>query len=208
VLIHEFIHWLVDMGESPKSTQIWGEKQEKIAKYGVLERHYVSKLPDFKYDDNDSIKYHESFAQIFTNYYCNKIGGIHWELFEWLEIQQQEQYIVYKDLFSGSDMIIGGVFQDQKIQMIKEDHLEQVFDLLNFTRELNCQSFSVLEALSSNYSSEDKENKCFKFFEKIINSNDSIYDDYFKKTVDVSKTIHPELNEKYKGRIAGSKFGI
>jgi hypothetical protein len=171
VLIHEFIHWLVDMGASPKCTQIWGETQENSSKFGLGERHYVSKLPDFKYDDTDSIKYHESFAQIFTNYYCNKIGGIHSELFEWLEKQQQTQYTVYKDLFpgiwAGRDLIIGGEFPDQKIQMIKDDNLEQVFDLLNFTRELNLQSFKVLEALSSNYSVTDKDNKCVKFFEKL-----------------------------------------
>ena len=211
ILIHEFIHWLVEMGESPKSTQIWGETQEKSAKFGLGERHYISKLPDFKYDDNDSIKYHESFAQIFTNYYCNKIGGIHWEQFEWLEKQQQTQYTVYKDLFpgiwAGRDMIIDGVIPDQRIQMIQEEQLEQVFDLLNFTRELDCQSFEVLQVLSKNYQPEDKSNKCRLFFEKIIKST-HIEANFYNNAVNRCGSIHPDLIDENKGTITGKKYGL
>ena len=209
ILIHQFVHWLIDVGSSPKLTEFKNKKVgENIDMSGINEIEYISKLND----NHESVSYHESFAQIFTNYFCNKIGGIHWELFEWLEKQQDKQYIVYKDLFSGiwagRDLIIGGVFPDQKIQMIKDDHLEQVFDLLNFTRELNLQSFSVLEAISSNYSLKDKDNKCYVFFEKIINSYQSISGDCFKKTVDISKTLHPELYEKNRGKIAGVKYGL
>ena len=196
ILIHEFIHWLVDLGKSPQK---------------LTENGFIHELPLFKYECADSIEFHETFAQIFTNYYCNKIGGIHWELFEWLEKQQQTQYTVYKDLFpgiwAGRDMIIDGVIPDQRIQMIQEEQLEQVFDLLNFTRELDCQSFEVLQVLSKNYQPEDKSNKCRLFFEKIIKSTD-IEANFYNNAVNRCGSIHPDLIDGNKGKITGKKYGL
>ena len=196
ILIHEFIHWLVDMGKSPQK---------------LIEKGFIHELPVFKYECDDSIEFHESFAQIFTNYYCNKIGGIHWEQFEWLEKQQQTQYTVYKDLFpgiwAGRDMIIDGVIPDQRIQMIQEEQLEQVFDLLNFTRELDCQSFEVLQVLSKNYQPEDKSNKCRLFFEKIIKST-HIEANFYNNAVNRCGSIHPDLIDENKGTITGKKYGL
>ncbi len=198
ILIHEFVHWLVDVGESPSN-------------YGLArERKCYPKLKEFKYDDIDAINFHESFAQIFTNYYCNLIGGEHWKLFSWLKNQQPKQYVIYKDLFDpvwgGRDMIIDDIFPDQKIEKIEERHLGKVFDLLNFTREVDCQSFEVLKVLSTNYSEDDKENKCFGFFEKLIKS--SLEGNCYEKIVERCKSLHPDLVEKFRGRIIGRRYGL
>jgi hypothetical protein len=211
VLIHEFVHWLVDVGESPSQIQLWGATQLTAEKYGMAYRKFISQLDLFKYTNVDSVSYHETFTQIFTNYFCNKIGGIHWDLFQWLEPQQPLQYTVYKDLFSGiwagRDMIIDGVILDQRIQMIQEEQLEQVFDLLNFTRELDCQSFEVLQVLSNNYQPLDKLNKCKLFFEKIIKST-HIESNCYDNAVKLCKSLHPDLIDNNKGRITGKKYGL
>lgn len=210
VLIHEFVHWLVDVGESPEIVS-WNKTNKAPANYGLAgERKYYPKLKEFKYDDIDAINFHESFAQIFTNYYCNLIGGEHWKLFSWLKNQQPKQYVIYKDLFDpvwgGRDMIIDDIFPDQKIEKIEERHLGKIFDLLNFTREVDCQSFEVLKVLSTNYLASDKENKCSGFFEKLIKS--SLEGNCYEKIVERCKSLHPDLVEKQIGRITGKKFGL
>lgn len=197
VLIHEFVHWLVDVGESPEIVN-WYKTNETSKNFGLgSERKYYRKLNEFKYGNYDEIAYHESFAQIFTNYYCNLIGGEHWKLFSWLKNQQPKQYVIYKELFDpvwgGRDMIIDDIFPDQKIEKIDERHLGKVFDLLNFTREIDCQSFEVLKVLSTNYSASDKENKCYGLFEKIIKANTKAVGDCYFKITEKCKSIHPNL---------------
>lgn len=206
VLIHEFVHWLVNVGESPLLTQ-----NKLYARFGLSGLKFEPKLNQFKYDDIDSVGYHETFAQIFTNYFCNKKGGIHWDIFQWLEPQQSKQYTAYKDLFPGTwagrDLIIDGKIPDQRIERIQEEQLDQVFDLLNFTRELNCQSFEVLQSLSNNYKPQDKSNKCKLFFEKIIKST-HIESNCYDNAVKLCKSLHPDLIDNNKGRITGKKYGL
>jgi hypothetical protein len=201
VLIHEFVHWLVDVGESPTLFSNNTKENCDLKKDKLV----------IKYIEDDEIAYHESFAQIFTNYYCNLIGGEHWAVFSWLQEQQPKQYVIYKDLFDpvwgGRDLIYEGIFPEQKIEKIDERHLGKVFDLLNFTREIDCQSFEVLKVLSTNYSENDKESKCRGFFEKIIKSNE-LKDDCFDKIVEKCKLLHSDLVDTNKGRITGKKYGL
>jgi len=210
ILIHEFVHWLVEVGESPK-LEYMSQTQKTAKSYGLNDIKYKGQINDFKYIDIDEISYHESFAQIFTNYFCNLFGGEHWAVFSWLQNQQPIQYVIYKDLFpavwGGRDMIIDGVFPDQNIEIIEEKHLEQVFDLLNFTRDVDCQSFELLKVLSSNYSVDDKKNKCFGFCEKTIKAIELESACYFK-IVEKCKLLHSDLVSKYKGRISGKKYGL
>lgn len=195
VLIHEFVHWLVDVGESPEIISYTNTKYLSNKFLGDKERKYYPKLKGLKYDNFDEIAYHESLAQIFTNYYCNKIGGEHWAVFSWLEDQQPEQYKIYTTLFQ--PLIVN----------IEDSHLEQVFDLINFTREIDCQSFDVLKVLSTNYSENDKESKCRGFFEKIIKAS-KLKADCYSKVVELSQFLHPELVKENRGRITGKKFGL
>jgi hypothetical protein len=185
VLIHEFVHWLVDVGISPLATQKFNELQKVSRNFGLgSEQKYTKQLKEFIYLDDDSVAYHEVFTEIFTNYYCNKIGGLHWELFLWLEPYQTWHYTAYKSLFAGSD-------RNDDIIKIEFEQLNQVFDMLNFTREFDFQCFNILKILSTDFSSSGIDNKCKKYFKKLILQLDSSCRCY-DSVIEAFKLVHPD----------------
>lgn len=189
ILIHEFVHWLVDFGESPELTQKWTKTQEAGFRLGLIpERNYVSKLPIFKYDCYDSISYHETISQIFTNYYCNLIGGEHWIIFDWLQSIQPSQYTDYKKILPVK---------------IENEHLDLVFDILNFTREIGIQSNETLIILAKDYSKDDKSNNCYNFFDKLIKAGK-----IDEKSIKLWELKNPDVIKDNKSRIAGKRIGL
>ena len=192
VLIHEFVHWLVDVGISPLATQKFDELQKVSRNFGLgSEQKYTQQLKEFRCFDDDSVAYHETFTEIFTNYFCNKIGGLHWELFLWLDLQQSWHYTVYKSLFTSED-------KNNEIVKIEFEHLSQAFDLLNFTREFDFQCFEILQILSTDFSPSNKDEKCKIFFKKIILHLDSSCRCY-NSAIEAVKKVHPEMFEEYLG---------
>jgi hypothetical protein len=83
VLIHEFTHWIVHTGSFRIGLDIHAP------------------FLDYQYSDKDSIYFHESIAQIMTNYFCSKDADL-WRMFSWLEKQQPIQYQVYKSILLGN----------------------------------------------------------------------------------------------------------
>lgn len=81
VLIHEFTHSIVQAGV-----------------FRLKNNTDFSSPLELKYDDKDSIFFHETIAQIFTNYFCCKYAELK-EMFFWLEGLQPIQYRIYKEEF-------------------------------------------------------------------------------------------------------------
>jgi hypothetical protein len=107
VLIHEFTHWIIHVGTFQLSEDV------------------CSKPIPLKYNDVDSIFFHETIAQIFTNYFCHKQPELG-ELFDWLEEKQPIQYQMYKDMIWGSG--VAQLTKDQDTVCPKEGKFHQKID--------------------------------------------------------------------------------
>ena len=84
VLIHEFTHWIVHIGVFP----IYYDNKIEVKSNPLAS----------KYNDIESVFFHETIAQIFTNYFCYKNIELK-KMFNWLEERQPIQYQIYKKLF-------------------------------------------------------------------------------------------------------------
>lgn len=206
ILVHELAHWLMHVGCSKRFSR----------------DHYHYPIINFAYSNDDEIKYHESFAQIFTNYFCaTHKDKRYWSLFEWLEAEQPPNYTVYLKLVEK-----GKNSEDGKII----DDLSKVFDLFNFTRELELQSMKALIKLSDNITYPlNNSDKRRLYYTTIIASHDKslkeklidLYPDYSEeidfaceKSTDLIKHWHEknlslkEYKKKYNGKIKGEDYGL
>lgn len=142
VLVHELAHWLMHVGYS---------KSFRKDHYQLINFHYTNK---------NEIQYHESFAQIFTNYFCATHSDVrYWTLFKWLEEKQPCNYKKYKELITRTKSKEDGKITGDDEKITRND-LTKLFDLFNFTRELELQSMEALINLSNNITYQsDEQNK-------------------------------------------------
>lgn len=177
VLIHEFTHWII-IDCYLKSCE---NSEKEIVKQKL------------KYSTKDSVNYHESIAQIFTNYFCQSDPEM-WELFLWLESKQPAPYTVYKKL-------------------IEHDAGDQVNDKVNDT----IIDRIILSVMILRCSDMDYPKQSFRSFSNIYNKLNNVD---FKKLFNVCVIIHVYnlwnwmeisfeafLHEK-RGRIVGKKYNL
>jgi hypothetical protein len=81
ILVHEFTHWIIHRGISP---DLNSEKR-------------FDQLQHIDYETIDNIQFHETAAQVLTNFICSKHSDL-WELFLWLSNLQPKEYNIYREL--------------------------------------------------------------------------------------------------------------
>ncbi len=107
IMIHEFTHWIFH------------------AIPFTLSNNLPKQIDAFKYNDQDSVSYHETLAQIFTNYFSLKSPELN-RLFKWLENKQPSVYRNYRLLISDK--------LDEYIN-VSEDTIQRVIFSVMFTGE-------------------------------------------------------------------------
>jgi hypothetical protein len=115
ILIHEFTHWVMHWGNSPN---IFVKNQYNHSK--VIE-----------YNSIESIQFHETIAQVLTNYFCAKNESL-WELFLWLSNRQPPLYNQYRDL------LWGDAISENKVQ---DTDLDSFIECLKKSRFYNLQDY-------------------------------------------------------------------
>lgn len=186
VLIHEFTHWIVHVG-----------------KFGVFKEEF-SKPIKIKYDDKDSIFFHESIAQIFTNYFCQRDSQLD-DLFYWLEQQQPIQYQIYKDL----------IFGDGIAQISEKGDTVYPVDK-SFHQEVNSESINRIIFALMVLRVSDKQQQSYNELKAIVSQiKGSDVEEYFKyerievfRTWDWGKTSFSEFVKDRRGSFPAKKFKI
>jgi hypothetical protein len=151
ILIHEFTHWVMHWGNSPN---IFVKNQYNHSK--VIE-----------YNSIESIQFHETIAQVLTNYFCAKNESL-WELFLWLSNRQPPLYNQYRDL------LWGDAISENKVQ---DTDLDSFIECLKTARFCNLQDYRYFKLH-------------YKILQKGQNQNDS-----YKLAMDIIKMQDFFINE-------------
>jgi hypothetical protein len=186
VLIHEFAHWIILIG--------FGRDQITPVK--------------LKYSCDDSIFFHESLAQIVTNYFCSKDPTLK-HIFDWMEKYQPQAYIVYNEIFHPTKKV--AVSPEQINRIIYIVILLQIRKATNS----NNQSYDLLKEYYDQLKALD-DNKiiCTEIIDLII---DETVNKRPNKFVEYPELVIRYLREnkdiqafkkKYFGEITGKKFGL
>jgi hypothetical protein len=157
ILVHEFTHWIIHREISPN---LFSEKR-------------FNQLQKIDYETIDNIQFHETAAQVLTNYICSKHLDL-WELFLWLSDLQPKEYNIYKEL----------LWDDLKSKnKVSELELSHFIDLLGDALQFNMQlySFLVLDNMLSKVENEIKndesQNDLYQTALKYLNMVDIFNDD-------------------------------
>jgi len=200
VLIHEFTHWIIAIG--------FGRDQIIPAK--------------LEYSCKDSIYFHESLAQIVTNYFCSKDPTLK-HIFDWIEKGQPQAYSVYKKIFHPTKTVAISPEQINRIiyivillQIREEiDSNNQYCNALRKATNSNNQSYDLLKEYYDQLKALD-DNKliCTEIIDLII---DETLNKRPNKFVEYPELVIRYLREnkdiqafkkKYFGEITGKKFGL
>jgi hypothetical protein len=149
ILVHEFTHWIIHNGQS---RNLFMESSFK-------------KLEKVEYDHMDAIEFHETAAQILTNYICSKDSDL-WDLFIWLSDKQPEQYNVYREL----------LWKNKEFKYkVDENQLNDFIDFLASARHYDIQLYSYCKLFYETTSivKEEKEKESKKEVDN--NCNYSVY---------------------------------
>lgn len=149
ILVHEFTHWIIHNGQS----------------MNLFIESSFKKLEKVDYDHIDAIEFHETAAQILTNYVCSKDSHL-WDLFIWLSKNQPKQYNVYRDL----------LWKDMKSDnKVDENHLNDFIYFLAIARHYDIQLYSYCKLFYETISIE-KEEKLKQSKKEVNNTSDySVY---------------------------------
>lgn len=200
VLIHEFTHWIVHTG---------------VFKIGSEKARYLH----HEYSDKDTIYFHESIAQIITNYFCSKEDDL-WKLYCWLEHKQPEQYHAYKCVLLGTgikqvELVSGKLYDpiDKEFHLRIDDQFSQehnVIDRVVFTLMLmrlsegKDNSYTVFEDIYHKLKSDSG-----AFQDKFIVKSLSICLEVFKeKEWDLSLDSFDTYITKYRGSNAAKGYNV
>jgi hypothetical protein len=162
VLIHEFTHWIVQAGV-----------------FRLKNNTDFSSPLELKYDDKDSIFFHETIAQIFTNYICCKDEELK-GMFFWLEEGQPIQYRIYGDLLRREEL-------NKNHFEVDENDIELIIFILII-------SIDYYEEKSLKRQSYREFEKKYKHFKHIVING------YFSDS--------KEFLNKFFGHLASYKYGI
>jgi hypothetical protein len=188
ILIHEFAHWAVHVGHSPKPAS---------------PDCFIKTLPGIEYYDEDSIRYHETCAQIFTNYICS-INEEIWPLFLWLSEKQPEQYNKYHELF-GKDIASKKKITDEQLtSFIYCLEITRAYNIQNyrfFKLHLNKKTTDLSKAIKNIKDTNDLHSDIIDCIDKIYTDISSpFWDDQKKLLIHLSKLLKNNyLNRNLEG---------
>jgi hypothetical protein len=119
ILIHEFTHWIFHLRPF------------------LLATGNMAGLYPIEYNSIDSIEYHETLAQVFTNFFCHQDDELK-EIFIWLEEKQPDHYKKYRGLISNE---VANPVE------IKEDHVIKLIFCVRLSLEqgYDTQGYIILE---------------------------------------------------------------
>ena len=164
ILIHEFVHWIVHVGKFPL------KKDSDIS----------SKPISIIYNSEDTVSFHESIAQIFTNYLCTANKDL-CKIFYWLEERQPSVYQVYKNLVFGS-----GIAQLNKNGLLRKPEHPEFHDSVN-RKDIDIVNVVVFSIMicrlnESSIQSFDTLKKIFIRVTEFTKPENPSIEDYFKDT--------------------------
>jgi hypothetical protein len=189
VLIHEFTHWIVQAGI-----------------FHTVRNTTLSTPLKLKYDDKDSIFFHETIAQIFTNFFCCNYTELK-TMFYWLEEQQPIQYQMYKKLLCEN-----GVKQILENNQTTEPK-NKLFHIEVRQEEIEKIIFSLM-VLRVNDRQPQSYYDLHVIYDHVKSNSIDIEPLYNDAKIEVFKTWNWNresfeiFKEKYRGKIQAKKFGI
>jgi len=133
ILIHEFVHWIIHWIKCP----------------GFIDKNSMHRYKSMDYSNLDEVYFHESLAQLFTNFICRDSSDLY-DMFDWLEKGQPNQYTAYKDLIINNNL---------------DDTIGAVLREIEFMRQYDLQSFDVLKELLMYNIDEIDDSECLDFDE-------------------------------------------
>jgi hypothetical protein len=172
ILIHEFTHWIMHCGKSPR----------------LFNSNTYEQLQMIEYDSVDSIQFHETAAQILTNYICSKQSDL-WEIFLWLSNHQPEQYNVYREL------LWGDANSNNKVD---DNLLSEFIGFLKNARHYDIQLFSycklfyrpvAIEQINDEGNNDEPEPNSYQSALKYLNLSDIFINELDVEPLELSMAI-------------------
>lgn len=134
VLLHEFTHWIMHWGISPGFLI----DSIKIEPSGIF-------FGPFDISGGNKY-YHESLAQIYTNFKCAESRDL-WNVFIWLESQQPLEYKKYNELFLNMKLPENESLS-HPIKRINKEDIQQIDNCVKICRQENEQNYNFLERIN------------------------------------------------------------
>jgi hypothetical protein len=140
VLLHEFTHWIMHWGISPGFVIDSTKLEPSGLFYGPMDISGGDKY------------YHESLAQIYTNFMCAENKEL-WSVFIWLESMQPPEYKKYNELFIDMKLpendFLSSLILSHPIKRIYKDDIQKLDTCVKICRQENEQNYYFLERIKN-----------------------------------------------------------